>query len=373
MSDRSHSRTPPVERRPARGIRGGKSARRKREANLRYEQDQGRSLEEIPVSRPGGQQRPLGTTRHWDLEDPDSASETEVEEVEEIEEVAEEVEEIEEVAEEVEEIEVAEEVEEIEEVEVEETVPSTASSSRPRLTESVRFLRPTSKAAPSPSVGSREVICPPSSASSSRVVFRPSSSAASVSREVAHSTASSVRVPAEPVRRNVQVAESVQLFAVGQDHWKTPASSFPIRAETERIVAVDWHQVTDTCRLGERSVTRVSEDYRLPDRVLHFYQQVAAAKGPGDLLGESTSNRFDYHHGRAGLANCTRWLHSHHSVLDCFSWTTIRKLLKSGRITEEGFRTRSQGSVTSRFQGSRGHQIGLLLGIFKRIWTKSVT
>ena len=74
MSERSHSRTPPADRRQARGIRGGKAARRKREAYLRHEVAQGRSLEEIPVARPGGQQRPLGTTRFWDPEDLDSAS-----------------------------------------------------------------------------------------------------------------------------------------------------------------------------------------------------------------------------------------------------------------------------------------------------------
>ena len=59
------------------------------------------------MSRPGGQQRPLGTTRLWDPEDLDSASEVEVEEV----------------------VEVVEE-------------SSAASSSRPSLSEPVRFLRP---------------------------------------------------------------------------------------------------------------------------------------------------------------------------------------------------------------------------------------
>ena len=86
------------------------------------------------------------------------------------------------------------------------------------------------------------------------------------------------------VRRSVQVADSVQLFAVGQEHWKTRINSFPIRSGTERVVAVDWHQVTDTCRFGERSAARISEEYRLPDRVLQFYRQVAAIKQPGDLL-----------------------------------------------------------------------------------------
>ena len=50
------------------------------------------------------------------------------------------------------------------------------------------------------------------------------------------------------------------------------------------MIAVDWHQVTDTCRFGERSAARISEEYRLPDRVLQFYRQVAAIKQPGDLL-----------------------------------------------------------------------------------------
>ena len=91
-------------------------------------------------------------------------------------------------------------------------------------------------------------------------------------------------MPSEPVRRSVQVADSVQLFAVGQEHWKTRINSFPIRSGTERVIAVDWHQVTDTCRFGERSAARISEEYRLPDRVLQFYRQVAAIKQPGDLL-----------------------------------------------------------------------------------------
>ena len=224
MSERSHSRTPPADRRQARGIRGGKAARRKREAYVRHELAQGKALEEIPVARPGGQQRPLGTTRFWDPEDLDSASEVEVEEV----------------------VEVVEE-------------SSAASSSRPSLSEPVRFLRPTPKGYPKPKP-SRAVIRPTS-------VIRPSSS-----------------VPSEPVRRSVQVADSVQLFAVGQEHWKTRINSFPIRSGTERVVAVDWHQVTDTCRFGERSAARISEEYRLPDRVLQFYRQVAATKQPGDLL-----------------------------------------------------------------------------------------
>lgn len=121
-------------------------------------------------------------------------------------------------------------------------------------------------------------------------------------------------VPSEPVRRSVQVADSVQLFAVGQEHWKTRINSFPIRSGTERVVAVDWHQVTDTCRFGERSAARISEEYRLPDRVLQFYRQVAATKQPGDLLvvcshihqSECLSDRCDVSRGYIPCKTCVK-------------------------------------------------------------------
>ena len=50
MSERSHSRTPP---RPARGIRGGKAARRKREAYLRYQEAQGFDRRSVGVVHAG--------------------------------------------------------------------------------------------------------------------------------------------------------------------------------------------------------------------------------------------------------------------------------------------------------------------------------
>ncbi len=71
MSERSHSRTPPADRKPARGIRAGKSARRKREAYLRYQEGQGYS---VPVL----QSRPLYTSSFWEPESDQSDSEVEV-------------------------------------------------------------------------------------------------------------------------------------------------------------------------------------------------------------------------------------------------------------------------------------------------------
>ena len=243
MVDRgSHSRSPATRR----GILGGRAARRRRQAYIGYQLSQGNTLDQIPLARPGGQQRPWGTSRHWDPEDLASASEdTEVEEVEEEEE---------------EEEEEGEAVEVIEIPDEEPVVASSASSSR--LTE------PSSKAVSRPA---------PASSSTSRVVIRPSLSAAVVPE-------TEQEVPAEAVRRNIKVADSVQLFAVNQYHWKTQISSFPIRSRTERVVAIDWHQVTDTFRFGERSVARVSNDYKLPEGVLEFYREVSAAKRPGDVF-----------------------------------------------------------------------------------------
>ena len=65
MSERSHSRTPP---RPARGIRGGKAARRKREAYLRYQEAQGFDRRSVGIVHAGGLARPLYTPCTWEPE-----------------------------------------------------------------------------------------------------------------------------------------------------------------------------------------------------------------------------------------------------------------------------------------------------------------
>ena len=68
MSERSHSRTPPPDRRPARGIRGGKAARRKREAYLRHQEAQGFDRRSVGVIHSGGLARPLYTPCTWEKE-----------------------------------------------------------------------------------------------------------------------------------------------------------------------------------------------------------------------------------------------------------------------------------------------------------------
>ena len=54
--------------RPTRGIRGGRAARRKREAYLKYQESLGYSRSEIPIAHTGGQQRPLLTPLTWSPE-----------------------------------------------------------------------------------------------------------------------------------------------------------------------------------------------------------------------------------------------------------------------------------------------------------------
>lgn len=59
---------------------------------------------------------------------------------------------------------------------------------------------------------------------------------------------------------------------------------FPIRVSGERIVAIDWHQVSDTFRFNSRSFERLSDQYVLPDGVLQSFREVANAKRDGDLV-----------------------------------------------------------------------------------------
>lgn len=59
---------------------------------------------------------------------------------------------------------------------------------------------------------------------------------------------------------------------------------FPIRVSGERIVAFDWHQVSDAFRFNSRSCERLSDQYVLPDGVLQSFREVADAKRDGDLV-----------------------------------------------------------------------------------------
>ena len=69
--------------RGTRGIRGGKAAKRKREAYLNWQESQGQSRASTPIVHAGGQSRPLYTSPFWHPEESDpSGDEAAVEAVE---------------------------------------------------------------------------------------------------------------------------------------------------------------------------------------------------------------------------------------------------------------------------------------------------
>ena len=59
-----------------RGIRAGKSAKRKRDTYIRYRIQQGDNPERIPVAHQGGQQRLLFTPNTWSPESSEQEEET---------------------------------------------------------------------------------------------------------------------------------------------------------------------------------------------------------------------------------------------------------------------------------------------------------
>ena len=64
--------------RGSRGIRGGKSAKRKREAYINWQVSQGHDRSQVPVIHSGGQARPIGTSPLWERESAQSDSECEI-------------------------------------------------------------------------------------------------------------------------------------------------------------------------------------------------------------------------------------------------------------------------------------------------------
>ena len=62
----------------ARGIRGGRAAKRKREAYLRWQETEGRDRSTVPVIHAGGLARPLGTSKFWVPSDSEAEDPSEV-------------------------------------------------------------------------------------------------------------------------------------------------------------------------------------------------------------------------------------------------------------------------------------------------------
>ena len=94
------------------------------------------------------------------------------------------------------------------------------------------------------------------------------------------------------------------------EQWDRGVSQFPIRLPGERIVAFDWHQVSDTFRFNSRSCERLSDQYILPDGVLGAFREVANAKREGDLvivlshIHQSQYNRDQLYSGQCISISC---------------------------------------------------------------------
>ena len=97
------------------------------------------------------------------------------------------------------------------------------------------------------------------------------------------SSASSSR-PSPAVRRLAKLHPSIELYLPNGEQWDRKITEYPIRLAGERIVAFDWHQVSDTFRFNSKSCERIGDRYELPRGVSQAYQSVDSWKRPGDLL-----------------------------------------------------------------------------------------
>ena len=264
MSERSHSRTPPADRRPARGMRGGKAARRKRDAWIRFQSGEtGLPPEEIPVVHAGGLSRPLYTPTSWEPVNELSDSDVEI---------------------------VAEQVV-IHDTDLEGLFPLSApvsreaGSLRPKLLASKPKSRASSAVAASSSSSRPVPSRAPESGSASSSSSRPIPSRAPVPEPVnPPSSSASSSGPSPAVRRVAELHPSIELYLPNGEQWDRKINEYPIRLAGERIVAFDWHQVSDTFRFNSRSCERIGDRYELPRGVSQAYQSVDSWKRPGDLL-----------------------------------------------------------------------------------------
>ena len=237
--------------RGTRGIRGGKSAKRKREAYLKWQESEGQDRASVPIVHTGGQARPLYTDRNWQPEDDQSDSEIEV---------------------------TSDSV----------AVPDSSILDGVLTAPIPSVLAPRAKSSTSSSASSGRILtltskakaAPPSSASSAGP--RPSSAPRLPTASSSRPRPSSA--PAEAVRRFANLHESVELFVPDSEQWDKKVDHFPIRTGGERICAVDWHQVSDSFRTGARYCERLSDQYILPRGVVRAFEELASAKRDGDLI-----------------------------------------------------------------------------------------
>ena len=258
-------------RRGTRGIRGGASAKRKRDAWIRFQSEQtGVPPDQIPVVHAGGLSRPLYTPTSWEPVNQLSDSDVEI---------------------------VAEQVV-IHETDLEGVfslsapVSREAGSLRPKLLASKPKSRSSSAVAPStapaPVAASSSSSRPvpsraPESGAASSSSSRPIPSRAPVPEPVNPPSSASSSGPSPAVRRLAKLHPSIELYLPNGEQWDRKITEYPIRLAGERIVAFDWHQVSDTFRFNSRSCDRIGDRYELPRGVSQAYQSVDSWKRPGDL------------------------------------------------------------------------------------------
>ena len=218
---------------------------------IRFQSEQtGVDPSQVPVVHAGGLSRPLYTPASWEPESQFSDSEVEV--------VADQV--------------VVPDTDPEGAFSLSAPVSREAGSLQPRP--KLLTLKPKSRSAPAtPSQA-------PAAASSSS--SRPGPSRAPVPEPVNPPSSSSR--PSPPVRSLAKLHPTIELYLPNGEEWNRKITEYPVRLVGERIIAIDWHQVSDVYRHNSKSCERIGERYELPRGVARAYSAINSWKRPGDLL-----------------------------------------------------------------------------------------
>ena len=226
--------------RGTRGIRGGKAARRKRDAFRRYESERlGIPIDQVAVVHQGGQSRPLYTSPYWipDQSDPEVVSSDEA----------------------------VEAVEAPESDRVTSVVDLTQLGFYGRLSQAtpeVQRLVPRSKLFSQVRVSPYNPLLRP----------RPSSGPSSSSSAAPPEPAS---IPPTIRPQGIEVDDSVRIFVpiVSDGRYQLKEVTQTLRRIEGPIVAVDYHQVLDIDR-SERPWVSISDEGLLPERNVHWFRYI---------------------------------------------------------------------------------------------------
>jgi len=71
---------------------------------------------------------------------------------------------------------------------------------------------------------------------------------------------------------------------VGADHSPREVSLEQVPICTGRLISIDWHQVTDTCRYSARNSVKASDSGQVPRDVASLYAKAHRRKRPIDYL-----------------------------------------------------------------------------------------